>query len=255
MEITYGIACYHRPECKTLHTLLKAEIPKDRILIAVNCAEDYETYSKKYGRDFEILYKPKKNVAGNRNNMLERMSGKIVLLDDDIVAFKRYERSNGKYGKFVDACAEEFEKMLADCFAKAEETKSVLFGFASSGNPMNAAQYFDNHHRYSVNGNFQGGFCGYPDTALRHDESYDVLDDYELNLRILAEGKNILRRNDWMADKGKMAGNSGGCKELYDSGAQHRCMRRLEKQWGFLFTTAKQDKGIRVTCAKVEGLK
>lgn len=254
MKTIFGIACYHRPECKTLHTLLDIGIPKERIVIAVNCPEDNGTYSERYGDSVRIIYRDKKNVAGNRNNMLDEIEGDVVLLDDDIKAFRKYDRGASTYGRFIEASGEELDEMLEECFGKARETGSALFGFASTDNTMIAAQNFDKHFTYSLNGNFQGGFCGYIDRSIRHDEEYDVLDDYELNLRILAEGGSILRRNDWYAEKGKMAGNAGGCKALYEGGAQHRCMRQLERQWGCLFKTMKADKGIRVTCAKVEGM-
>lgn len=253
--VFYGIASYHRLECKTYKTLLNNGIPNERILISVNCKEDYEQYSRLYGESVRIIYKEKNNVAGNRNNLLDAMSGDIVILDDDITSFKRYSKNHGKHGNFVNIKIGELDKIMEQCFSKARSIDCSVFGFASSKNQLIAEKHYIKNATYSINGNFQGGFCGYINTNLRHDEKYDVLDDYELNIRILATGGNILRRNDVYAEKGKMAQNKGGCMELYRQGAQSRCMRQLERQWGFMFKTKKQDKGIMLNCVKVIGIK
>ena len=254
--IRYGIACFHRPECKTLHTLTSMGAKSDRILIATNCHDDYEEYSRLYGSKFNVIYREKKNVAGNRNNIIEELGTPCVILDDDIMEFGKYDRHVTKWGRFEKiADIRLLDSLMCECFSMAKKQNAALFGVAASDHTKTAADHFDGMERYSLNGNFQGGFCGYLQNDLRHDESYDVLDDYELNLRILANGGNILRRNDLYARKGKMAGNAGGCKDLYDSGAQERCMKQLSKQWGPLFNVIGNASGIRITCAKVRGVR
>ena len=251
----YGIACYHRPQCKTLGTLLDLGIGKDEILIAVNCEEDNDEYIRRYGKSFKIIYHKKRNVAGNRNNILEELHSPCVIFDDDITAFKRYVSDGSRYGHFRKMTdGEEFRSVISECFRKAGEQRALIFGVAASDNTMIARGHSEKGSLYSLNGNFQGGFCGYLSDNIRHDESYDVLDDYELNLRMLAQGRNILRRNDIYAEKGEMGNNEGGCKELYEHGAQQRCMKRLKSQWGPLFSVIGNAKGIRITCAKVKGI-
>ena len=69
-SIYYGIAGYHRPECKTYHTLVGMGVSKDKIVISLNDEDDYVKYKELYGDEVKVIYKKGNNVACNRNNII-----------------------------------------------------------------------------------------------------------------------------------------------------------------------------------------
>lgn len=248
--IMYAIASYHRPQCKTLETLLKLGIKKERITISLNDVSDVEEYKKNHGDKVKIIFKSGKGVACNRNNLLAQyVDGEhIILLDDDIKNFKRYVSDGSKYGKLVTIeSASELEEILNKCFAMAEKHTAPFFGFYSTCNQMMITGALQKDGNYSINKLFQGGFCGFVvDRQIRYDESYLILDDYEIIIRNILKGRIIFRRNDCVAEKPPMAGAKGGYYDLYKTGIQQTYMMKLSKQYPNTFTIKKGFKGIRL---------
>lgn len=240
--IKYGIASYHRPECSTAQVLLRLGIDPQRIILYINTEEDIEPYEQEWKGVIPLYYKKKTNVAGNRNNILDLTENDdcdLVILDDDIRSFKWLDPST-KWGLWrKQEKAEELEACLEETFKKTRELGGSMWGVAYA---PQSKQFLLRDGVYAVNKNFQGGYCGMVDKTLRFDETYDLQDDYELNMRIIAAGGNIVRRNDLYAFKGKMAGNSGGCKEIYEEGLQRIYLKKLENQYRGMFKMNKDGK-------------
>ena len=243
--IQYGIASYHRPECLTAQTLLNIGVSSEAIMIFVNTEEDASDYKYAWGNKLPIRFKLKHNVAGNRNNILENAdkSCDLVILDDDIASFRWLDTTApNKGGKWTPLNAEELEKKIEETFAEARKAHADMWGVAYT---EQSKQRLLTKGVYAINKNFQGGFNGFLNRDLRFDESYNLQDDYEINLRIIAGGGNILRRNDLAAHKGKMGGNPGGCQDLYRQGEQEKCLRKLEQQYPGMFRMYKDHTGGR----------
>lgn len=248
-KIYYGIAGYHRPECKTYHTLIKMGIPKERIVISLNDKEDYEEYKKIYKDEVKIIYKKGNNVACNRNNIINNFpkGSYVMVLDDDIISFKKWDNSNdlSKYGKLRILNAAELESILYDCFKETEKINNNLFGTYAIPNTMMIKETIKSQGLYSVNKMFQGGSCGFiVDKDNRYDESMLLLDDYEIILRNISEGKNILRRNDLIAVTPKMGTTKGGYYDIYKQGKQKEYLIKLKEKYPNMITIKKDYSGI-----------
>lgn len=248
-SIFYGIASYHRPDCRTLETLLRIGIDPDRITLSLNDLIDYGTYKARHTGKARIIYGPGKGVACNRNNLLNsyKPGDYVVILDDDIKNFKRYT-AGGKYGKLSNIeTAAELDRTMRECFDLAACRRIPFFGFFSTGNQMMITSAVQNDGQYSINRMYQGGFCGFiVDGRTRYDEGYLVLDDYEIILRGMVAGRDTFRRNDVIADKPPMGGAKGGYYDLYRQGIQQRYMIKLLQQYRGIFTVNKGFSGIRL---------
>ena len=246
-NIFYGIAGYHRPECKTYHTLLRLGIPKERIFISLNDKRDLRDYKSRYN-DAQILFREGFSVAFNRNTILNHFpkGSWVMLLDDDIGSFKKLVNKDTARGIGFQRLlsANELEDILIDAFMKCKEIGAECFGFYSLENDGWMLNTIQRDGLYSLNKLYQGGFCGFIVSDLRYDESYILQDDYELICRIIKSKGITIRRNDAVASKGKMAQNIGGCFELYKQGKQQEYLRKLKEQYPDLITLKKNMKGV-----------
>lgn len=248
-NIKYGIASYHRPECKTLKTLLELGVNKKDITISLNDINDYDEYSKKYS-DIRVIYKDGNCVANNRNNLIRNhaVGQKLIILDDDIISFRKWtlDNSTSKCGKLVKIQSkDELEEILEECFNETIKVGNNKFGIYAISNTMLIKGTIETQGKYSVNKMFQGCFCGLiVDGKTYYDDNFRVLDDYELVLRDIKQNKFILRRNDLVADTPKMGAVKGGYYELYKKGIQKEYMIKLLKKYPGMFKIKKDYGGI-----------
>lgn len=249
--IRYGITSYHRPQCETLRTLLNMGAEPERILVHLNDQRDIEPYAERWEGKAELRYARKYNAAGNRNNILEYLAGTrddLVILDDDIRSFAAFDASYGKWGRWntIEEIA-ELDRYMEECFAKAREVGADIFGLTSTTNSMTTKGTLQADGLWSVNKNFMGGFTGIINRARRFDETYDVQDDYELNLRILKSGGKIIRRNGLTSFRAPMTKAAGGCKEFYDMGLKAACMERMAEEYRGMVKIKKDGTGLVLT--------
>ena len=247
--IYYGIAGYHRPECKTYHTLIKMGIPKERIVISLNDKEDYEKYKELYDKEVTVIYKEGTNVACNRNNIINHfpIGTYVMVLDDDIASFKLWvnDTTTSKYGRLVSINAKELEDVLYDCFKQTEGAGSNMFGTYAISNTMMIKGTIESQGVYSINKMFQGGSCGFiVDEKHRYDETMLLLDDYEIILKNITEGNIILRRNDLVAITPKMGSTKGGYFDIYKQGKQKEYAIKLKNKYPNLITLKKDYSGV-----------
>ena len=246
-KIYYGITSYHRPECRTLKTLLDMGIDKERIVISLNDEEDFKEYHKRYP-DIKIITKKGNSAASNRNNLLNyfQKGTFLIILDDDLINYKKWEPdlTTSKYGKLVNINAEEFEAVLYDCYKNIKDVDGEFFGIYQISNTMMISSTIKGNGIYDVNKIFQGGTFGFIVGDERFDENFPVLDDYALILKNISQGKIVLRRNDLVATKPKNETNKGGCYELYKSGKKEEALNKLKKMYPNLIQIKKDYSGI-----------
>lgn len=247
----YGISSYHRPQCKTFFALKELGANEEDIIICVNDEDDFTEYKKTFKN---VIYVKGDCVAQNRNNLLRIAKGNIVLLDDDIRYFNKLVAAKTKSGvswRKIESII-ELEKMIEECFTEMKRIGANVFGTYSIGNADWAKATILKDGVFSINKLFQGGFCGF--TGLeKYDENFKVLDDYELILRLISQGKFSIRRNDLIAEKNGMGKDEGGYFNLYKQGIQQLYGRRLCAKYPKLVTANENYTRFRLKSKHVIG--
>lgn len=193
----YGIPSYHRPECKTINTLLKSGVKKEDIIVSVQDEMDLWKYKKRYP-DINVIFRQTDCAAGNRNTLLDYIQDPMILFDDDITSFCIYNEKNFK--KYFDIV-----KDLENLYQEAKFNKCSIFGVAANTNALLARR----RNHYDFNCVLQGSIMGIIDTDLRFDESFKVIDDYELCCRAILLDKFTIRNNFISANKPQNTTNGG----------------------------------------------
>ena len=71
-----------------------------------------------------------------------------------------------------------------------------------------------------------------------------LLDDYEIVLKNIREGKMVLRRNDIVAMTPKMGTSKGGYFDIYKLGKQKEYLIKLKSMYPDMITIKKDYSGI-----------
>lgn len=217
----YAIASYHRPECKTIKTLLKAGVDVSDIVISVQEKEDFEIYSNLH-RGIKIIYREGSCLSENRNNILDNIKERpICLLDDDITSFCYYE---GR--KFITDSRTALEK-LSELAEQAKRNGCELCGIAATANAIIAG----NRPVVGVDMLCQGTVVVILSEDLRYDETQKMVQDYEICLRIISKGGHVLRGNHLSANKPQNGTNKGGLHEEYLRGENKYWHKVLAKKY------------------------
>lgn len=215
----YGIASYKRPDCRTVWTLREAGVRNEDIIISTQTEEDYAEYKNKF--DCEVIYASKDSAAGNRNTILGYVKGPVILLDDDVTGFHRF--TDGKWKKDTAGGLASLEGM----FTTAEINNCCIYGVSPNTNGIITRCRYE----YDINTLLQGTVIGVLDKTVRFDERWKMVEDYELCLRMLRNGKTILRANYLCAGKPKNGTNAGGLHERYASGQLKHWIEALERTY------------------------
>ena len=215
----YGIASYKRPECRTVKTLIEAGVAKGNIIVSTQTENDYAEYKAKL--PCEVIYEAGDSAAKNRNTLLNYAKERIILLDDDIVSFHRF--TDGKWKKDTEGGLESLEAM----FYTAETNRCCAFGVSPNSNGIITR----NRYEYDINVLLQGTVIGVLDNSIRFNEKWKMIEDYELSLRLMRNGKTIIRGNYICAGKPKNGTNEGGLHERYASGQLRHWIEALERTY------------------------
>ena len=102
---------------------------------------------------------------------------------------------------------------MEKCFDIARRNDIVLFGnYITTNNMMMKKTATENI--------LCGVLLGIMDTSLRFDESFEIKDDFELSLRLIKQGKKVVRFNSFAACSGYCT--RGGCEETRNKGDYDR---------------------------------
>lgn len=219
----YGIASYHRPECKTVNSLLEEGVRPYDIIISTQTKDDYEEYKSRYELlGIKVLYREANNSASNRNTILmEYKERPILLLDDDITSFaigtkheNMIKRETGVAIKLI----ESLSQLNYDLIGCAETTSNVI-----------------KRHREPISTNclLQGSFILFNTSDILFNEQYKMLVDYELSCRAIQNGFKVARYNYLGTNKPKNGTNKGGYHECYVSGENRKWLWKLQNEYSF----------------------
>lgn len=208
MNDWYGIPSYNRPDKQpTLEYLEKLGVPKEKILLSTQTAEEYKKYKEAYGsRVHKVLYRQGKNAADNRNTILEAIpSGdRVIIFDDDI---KHISRLTG--GKLTPIETKtEFEAFVAYGFRLAAKLHTTAF----SVYPVHNAFYMSNS--YTERNIGEGTLLGIVKTDIMFDPEYDTKEDYEFSCRIIRKFGAMPRLNNIACNAPHYT--KGGCESMWE---------------------------------------
>lgn len=210
----YGIASYHRPECKTVKTLMDAGVPAEDIIISVQTEEDLAEYSKRHR--VKIIYEPNDCAGGNRNTLLKNIEGDVTLLDDDITSFAYW---NGE--KFVTDTKTALERMQGTLSGIRDDF--AIAGVSPNTNGIIRRSRPDRSYLCLL----QGTVLIFRNREILFDEKWKMVEDYEISLRAVRLGETTLRLNDFAANKPQNGTNEGGLHDRYKRGELRLWINRL----------------------------
>ncbi len=243
MEIIYGIASFHRPLCKTYKFLRKIGVDNRRIIISLNDPKDYERYEEA-NPGANIIVCNGNSAASNRNNILKKVQGKCILLDDDIYSIKIYEQRQKQYGVYRTGNAKTLEEIFTECFIDAEKNKAAIFGINATSNGIITKRRIDTWGSYTPDVMIQGTLVGVVDPNIRFDESFLMVEDYELSCRVISIGAHTLRANTICAEKPKNGTNEGGLHERYENGELPYWIDKLCNKYPSIVRPNKKREGV-----------
>lgn len=172
---------------KTLDLLQGETYSADDIIISTQTQEDYDAYRGHYKGRATIIYREGNSVGDNRNSLLEWAQKHeiryAVMLDDDVKSIRFINGSRA-------TTANQLNQLFQKCFNYAADNDCPLWGS------------YPNDNRLSMKTNVKcalltGTCLGFLDTGLRFDNRYRIKEDYELSLRLLRQGKKVLRFNSF----------------------------------------------------------
>lgn len=248
----YLIPSYDRVgRCKTVEYLHSIGVPKDDIFIATQNERDRDAYTRKFGGLAQIIYRDAHNCAGNRNTLVGVLDeGEVgVFLDDDLRSIQRYVMPTGgeKYGHLEDMGLEELRLMCEEAERLIKEGGAWLVGTAWNSNVTLIYRALAQGKRLSWNKTLSGAVLfAVKHSGLVFDEALPCLDDFDLCLRYIAEGKNVVRVTDWIMNKPQDTTEAGGCYEVYQSGKKREVLMELDRRYYPLARHTKDWKSMRV---------
>lgn len=194
------IPSYKRCGMASTIDLLNGDIfKKEDIIVSTQTKKDYEDYLRTYKGKATIIYRESHCVGDNRNTLLyfAKTHGikKAVMLDDDISAIRFINGS-------LTNKPEQLHTLFNKCFSIAERTGAVLWGCY----PIDNSFFMKNSITISL---LIGTCLGFLNTDLEFDPNFRIKEDYELTLRLMRQGKKIIRFNSFaMSARHK---TRGGC--------------------------------------------
>lgn len=221
MDYKILIPSYNRAEQQTTLELLSSDVfqPTD-IIIATQCKKDYQQYNERYGKMATIIYREGNCVGENRNTLLEYCQlhnvKRGIMLDDDIRVIRCHNAL--RLSK-----PDEIKRLFDSCFTFSEKYNAVLFGGYITDNRLQMKK------SVSKNKLLIGTIMGICDTSLRFNKNYRVKEDFELCLRLMSQGKTILRFNYFAAQARHRS--RGGCENDWNLGYYKEFGRMLAMQY------------------------
>lgn len=163
------------------------------------------------------------NLCRIRNYILDNINDeKIVLLDDDI---KHFNRFNGKDSKKLSE--QEVYNMIQEGFLLAEDLDVVFWGLNCISDKGSYREYTPFGTRSYIGGPFQAHFKN----PLRYDEKIFLKEDYDMTLQVLNKYRKNLRLNMYNYTCAQ-ATLEGGCAEYRNIKIEKEHNEMLQKKWG-----------------------
>lgn len=208
------IPTYKRCELATTIECLVGKIPREFLVVAVQDEGDYESYTKKYKNDITLIYRKGEGVSYNRNTLLRYCLRKgyrrALMLDDDIqVIFVGYPhtavRQNAK-----QIMSRQVRRLFS--IGDALSHHGVLLW---GGNRW--AVPFLYRDRIATN-LFTGSIMGFEkiQEGVMFDEGLPYGEDYEIQLRLVKENIDSVKKVYFLGCDKNPKGDPGGCSSIRD---------------------------------------
>ena len=99
----------------------------------------------------------------------------------------------------------DFRALMERCFELCRSNGITMFGSYATDNKLMMKQT-------ATRNIIDGMLCGLLDTSYRYDTNFKTKEDYELSLRLMTQGKKIVRFNSFAP--ASVPRTKGGCEEL-----------------------------------------
>lgn len=232
-DFFWGIASYHRPNRQPMLNLLhEMGYKRERILLSVQCEEDYNEYKRLYGGMATILFRKGSNISDNKNTILEYLVRKcenapVVMTSDKVRGIQYLTRDDQL--KTIGT-KEEMDGFIHKAFAVTKLAGARVFGCYPVSNK------FFMSHTMQYNLQMLGCFMGIVDPSEQpFNRRYHLKEDFEYILRHVAKGNKTLRFNDVCLLA--TYHSKGGSYELWHADGDkvnEECTNRLLREYGNL---------------------
>lgn len=225
MKYRFCIPSYQREDQPiTVDLLNRMGYAKDEIIVGTQTLEEYREYSKRQGDKATVTYAPANNCPQNRNNLLDRFADgeRILLADDDVRAFLRLTEDENRLEEIKTR--EELEQIFDRMFEYCERNNAYMWAWYPVENPMFM-------HRTIDRGNILvATLLGIRKTGEKmFNPAFSVKEDFELSLRMIASGLNVVRFNGFTCKARHMT--RGGCQDDRLAGENEKCFRALVNRY------------------------
>jgi hypothetical protein len=162
------------------------------------------------------------NICRVRNFILDNGGKNLIMVDDDIRRFQRWEKSKAK--KLNTASVMEF---FEQGFLMAKQLGAKMWGMNLLADKGAYREYTPLSFSLPV----LGPFCAHLENPLRYDERLPLKEDYDMALQVLNKFRIMLRFNmyHYICDQ---HGKPGGCATYRTIQAEKDQLELLQKKWG-----------------------
>lgn len=228
--MTICIPSYQRAGDVLTLDMLGDAFTRDEIIISTQTLDDYEKYQKLYKERAIVIFRKGESAPCNRNTLLDfcQQNGikECVQIDDDV---RHIRTIDGRKLKGYD-----FRNLMEQCFMMVRDKNVALFGGYCTDNKCQMK-------RNTSQTILVGMLLGITDTSIRFDESFTTKEDYELSLRMMKQGKRVIRFNSFAPSARHLT--KGGCYDEWQSGSTAKMARLLVDMYPTLVTMHPSRKG------------
>lgn len=194
----------------------------------VYCVHEFEADAyKKQGYNVSVMPDSLRgNISRVRNWILDNhiQTGKGLIVDDDIEAFKTWQWDDGKCKPVL---IDDMNEWIEHGFNLAEQFGVRLWGVNILGDKGSYREYTP----FSLNNPLSASFMGFLDNELRFDPRVPLKDDYDYSIQNANRFRKLLRLNYAFMVK-KDHGNKGGCADYRTIEREKQQLAILQKKWG-----------------------
>lgn len=213
-------------KARTIDLLRESGLKRAEIVISTQTEQDYDDYINAYGEVATVVYRAASNLSGNANTALSELErGEIaVLMDDDIRGVQVYDPKPDGTARGRRGTAAEFMALVNE-LSEAVEERGANVGVAyPTENPlsMKSAMKAGRISRNRLGSGWlmvvRGGF-------VEFDESLDSCEDYDVQLREICAGRDVVRLNcmgPLTVPRSKANGEQDGGRGFYYEDDRHR---------------------------------
>lgn len=231
--------------CGDVRPLAFAHDIADEVIVATQTKDDFREYSEAYSGVARVVYRAAHNAAGNRNTCLREVGNgeRAMMVDDDVREILVCEGTKSSQTR-------KATRADIDAYFDAMEESNVSVG---SCYPTANPYFAYGRPETTMNDMLVGNVMLFIGGGDRFNEEYGACEDYELALRTIAGGGDVMRFNRLLASmtgggmKASLSGQTkGGFADAYASGAHHEAIMRLSREYSPIAKLGNDGTSIRI---------